>query len=249
MKVKKIGDSMEKTQKVNESKSLPLRYAYDFLAQKGFESQANDIRQSRDSYRSYTSTLRRGKIITLMEENNLLDEFIDKYWPFGKTDKGRKKIRFPKKIYAEFMNNDSVEEEAEEEGVEETSFAYENDLRDYLAGNLSIIEKGLKLFKDENEIEGVEYSVDSGNKRVDIIAIDHNHVPVLVELKVSRGYEKVIGQCLYYRNRIKQLFNQKRVRIIIIAREITPQLNLAVKDLPDVELYEYRLSVKLERIH
>jgi hypothetical protein len=71
---------------------------------------------------------------------------------------------------------------------------------------------------------------------------------VVIELKVSRGYEKVIGQCLYYKNRLKQLLNSTKVRIIIIAREINPQLKIAIEDLPDVELFEYKLSVKLKAV-
>lgn len=238
---------MDEIEKVDEFEGLPLRFVYEFLSQKGFENQANEIRQSKDSYKSYTSTLRRGKILELLEKNNLLQEFIDKYWPFGKTEKGERKIQRYKRIYNSFLNSDRSEEEEEEERIEETSFAYEEDLRDYLSKNLSVIELGLKLFKDKNGIEGIEYPIDADNKRVDILVIDKNNVPVIIELKVSRGYEKVIGQCLYYKNRVKQFLNSTKVRIIIIAREITPQLEIATEDLPDVELFEYKLSVKLER--
>jgi hypothetical protein len=124
----------------------------------------------------------------------------------------------------------------------------EEDLKDYLSKNLSVIEPGLKLFKDENGVEGIEYPIDTENRRIDILAIDKTGVPVIIELKVSRGYEKVIGQCLYYKNKVKQLINSTRVRMIIIAREITPQLRVATQDLPDVELFEYILSVKLDRV-
>lgn len=70
---------------------------------------------------------------------------------------------------------------------------------------------------------------------------------LIVELKVSRGYEKVISQCLYYKNRVRQVLDAAKVRIVIVAREITPQLKTAAQDLPDVELFEYKLSVKLHR--
>ena len=238
---------MDEIEKVDEFEGLPLRFVYEFLSQKGFENEVNEIRQSKDSYKSYTSTLRRGKVLELLEKNNLLEEFIDKYWPFGKTEKGKKKTLRYKRIYNLFLNSDRTEEEDEEERIEGTSFAYEEDLRDYLSSNLSVIEPGLKLFKDKSGVEGIEYPIDADNKRVDVLAIDKNKNPVVIELKVSRGYEKVIGQCLYYRNRVKQLLNSARVRIIIIAREITPQLKIAIEDLPDVQLFEYNLSVKLEK--
>jgi len=146
------------------------------------------------------------------------------------------------------MSSEANEEEAEEERIEETSFAYEEDLKDYLSKNLSVIESGFKLFESENGVDGVEYSVDAYNKRIDILAIDKNKTYVIIELKVSRGYEKVIGQCLYYKNRVKKLSNVKKVRIIIIAREISQRLRIATEGLADVELFEYKLSIKLERI-
>lgn len=239
---------MDELKEIKEFEALPLRFVYDFLAEKGLGDEAEKIRQSKDRYKSYSATLRRGKFVELLEKNNLLGEFIDRYWSFGKTEDGKKKIQRYKRIYQAFLNSDTSEEEAEEERVEETSFAYEEDLRDYLSNNLSVIESGLKLFKGENGVEGIEYPIDTENKRIDILALDKNNIPVVIELKVSRGYEKVIGQCLYYKNRVRQVLSSPRVRIVIIAREIAPQLKVAVEDLPDVELFEYKLSVKLERI-
>jgi len=238
---------MNEAEKIDEFEALPLRFAYEFLAQKGFENEANEIRQSKDKYMSYTSTLRRGKVLELLEKNNLLEGFIDKYWPFGKTEKGKRKIQRYKRILNSFLSSDSNEDEEEEERIEETSFAYEEDLRDYLSNNLSVIEPELRLFWDDNDVEGIDYPIDADNRRVDILAIDKNNVPLIIELKVSRGYEKVIGQCLYYKNRVRQVLNATKVRIVIIAREITPQLKTAAQDLPDVELFEYKLSVKLQR--
>ena len=90
-----------------------------------------------------------------------------------------------------------MEEDDAEEEVVESSFAYEEDLKNYLIANLSIIETGIKIYRDENGIDGIEYPIDQNYKRVDILAIDRDEIPVVIELKVSRGYEKVIGQCLY----------------------------------------------------
>jgi len=231
-----------------EYEGLPLRLAYSFLADKGIEKESNEIRQSKDKYKSYTSTLKRGKVIDLLENNDLLDEFTNKHWSFGGTESGKRKIQRYKRILESFLNNDRSEEEEEAESIDETSFAYEADLRDYLSNNLNIIEAGLTLFKDKNGIEGLEYSIDDNNKRIDILAIDSNKTPVVIELKVSRGYEKVIGQCLYYKNKVKERLGTTKARIIVIAREITPHLKIATAELPDVELYEYKLAVKLRKL-
>ncbi len=48
-----------------------------------------------------------------------------------------------------------------------SEFAYESDLRDFLAKNLSRIEPGLKLYQDEG-ITGVEFPV--GGRFIDILA-------------------------------------------------------------------------------
>ena len=239
---------MDEIEKIDEYERLPLKLAYQFLTEKGFESEANEIKESKDSYKSYTTTLRRGKIIDLLEKKLLLEEFINTYWANGKTIEGKRRIERCKSVLNSFRNSYVSEDEEEEERAEETSFAYEEHLKDYLVDNLSKIEPHLKLYKDQGGREGIEYPVDDDNKRIDILAIDKDSFPVIIELKVSRGYEKVIGQCLYYQAMVKKLLNSKRVRIIIIAKEITPRLKLATETLPDVELFEYKLSVNLNKV-
>jgi hypothetical protein len=247
-----IKEYMMNTQEnLEEFEALPLRYAYKFLAENGLENEALEIKQSRDKYKSFTSTLKRGKITALLTKSNLLGSFIDSYWPFGKSESGKRKISRYERIYSSFLGNTKVDEEQEEEeevNKEETSFALEEHLRDYISKNLSAIESGLKLWKDKDDIEGIEYPVDEDNRRIDILAIDKNGIPVVIELKVSRGYQKVIGQCLYYKNRVKQLLNSTKARIIIIAREISPELKTATQELQDVKLLEYKLSFSLQQI-
>src|SRR5258708_19173474 len=121
-------------------------------------------------------------------------------------------------------------------------FAYESDLRDFLAKNLSLIEPGLKLYEDEG-ITGVEFPV--GGRFVDILAVTPEKDYVVIELKVSRGYDRVVGQILRYMAWIAKNHAepQQKVRGIIVAREITPDLLLACSGLASVELFEYQLSV------
>jgi hypothetical protein len=126
-------------------------------------------------------------------------------------------------------------------------FAYESDLRNYLAKNLSSIEPGLQLYEDEG-ITGIEFPV--GGRFIDILAVDATGALVVVELKVSRGYDRVVGQIMRYIAWIRE--NQadagQRVRGIIIAREISEDPFLACPLLPDVQLYEYQLSLTLKRV-
>jgi RecB family endonuclease NucS len=129
-----------------------------------------------------------------------------------------------------------------------TEFAYEADLRNYLAKNLSIIEPGLKLYQDEG-ITGIEFDV--GGRRIDILAVDAKGALVVIELKVSRGYDRVVGQLMRYMAWIRK--NQaepgQQVRGVIVAREISADLLLACSLLAGVQLFEYELSLKLKPVN
>jgi hypothetical protein len=128
-----------------------------------------------------------------------------------------------------------------------SEFAYESDLRDFLAKNPSVIEPGLQLYQEEG-ITGVEFPV--GGRFVDILAVDAQKRLVVIELKVSKGYDRVVGQLLRYMAWIQR--NQAEpgqdVRGIIAAREISEDLRLACSYLPTVSLYEYQLSVALRKV-
>jgi len=129
-------------------------------------------------------------------------------------------------------------QDSEEENGNE--FAYEKDLQNFLAKNLSLIEPGLSLYLEE-EISGIEFPV--GNRFIDFLAIDNNKNYVVIELKVSRGYDRVVGQILRYMAWIRKHHAEegRKVRGIIIAREISDDLLLACSEMNNVELYEYNL--------
>jgi RecB family endonuclease NucS len=81
------------------------------------------------------------------------------------------------------------------------------------------------------------------------LAVDKNGGYVVVELKVSRGYDRVIGQLLRYMGWVQQNMETVRpVRGIIVANEITADLKLAASRMPDVRLIEYRLSFELKPV-
>lgn len=135
----------------------------------------------------------------------------------------------------------------DEDILEPKEFAYERDLKNFLSKNLSLIESGLRLYVDEG-ITGVEFPV--GGKFIDILALDKNNNYVVIELKVSKGYDRVIGQLLRYVAWIEQ--NQaetnQKVRGVIIASSISEDLALAASKIPDVEMFEYQLSVTLKKV-
>jgi hypothetical protein len=144
------------------------------------------------------------------------------------------------------INNDTIEDEATEDETLSQEFAYERDLRNYLEKNLSSIESGLKLF-EEDDITGIEYP--AGGRFIDILALDRDKNFVIIELKVSKGYDRVVGQLLRYMNWVKKNLADEgqKVRGMIVCKEITEDLSLACWGLKDIELFEYELSLKLTK--
>lgn len=129
-----------------------------------------------------------------------------------------------------------------------SEFLLEKDLQRYLAENLECIEPGLKLYEDD-DLCGIEFEA-GGGRRIDILAVDKFGAFVVLELKVSRGYDRVVGQLLRYVNWVrKELADPgQRVRGIIVCRSMSEDLRLACASIKDVELCEYKLSVTVTKV-
>ena len=130
------------------------------------------------------------------------------------------------------------ESEVEGDAQADSTFALEAHLRDYLARNLSTLEKGLSLWNSNPP--SVEYAI--SNRRIDVLAKDIEGTPVVIELKLSKSYDRVIGQALLYRGLVSKQLNVKRVRIMLIAGDVSDELKIACSGISDVLLYEYAIS-------
>jgi hypothetical protein len=239
---------------VTEKRALPLRAAYTFGVENGLEKEIEAIKDIEiDWDLPYTSSLRKGYLVELFENQSIFEKFKTAHWQFGNTPQGerewRRYLRL-KQRYEDFLQGRGTESEAEAEVAgdidESQSFAAETDLRDFLAKNPARIEAGLTVYRDGDR-SGVEYSIDDG--RIDILAVDRDKRFVVIELKVGRGRSKTIGQLLYYMGWVdKNLANGKSCRGIIIAKEIPDDLILAVGRVPGVTLCRYDLSVTIETV-
>ncbi len=129
--------------------------------------------------------------------------------------------------------------------TEEQEFPLEADLRDYLAHNLGVIEPRLQLYR-ESERTGIEFAIDGG--RIDVLALDSRGAPVVIELKLSQGRHRTIGQLLYYMGWIDRHLGKGQSRGIIVAKEIPDDLIVAVQRLPEVALFRYRVAMTLEAV-
>lgn len=125
-------------------------------------------------------------------------------------------------------------------------FAYEKDLQNYLVRNLNQLEPGLRLYQSPDG-DGVEFN--AGGRRIDILATSEGGDFVVIELKVSRGYDKVLGQIQRYIAWIKrELAGDAQVRGIIVASDISDDLKLAASQARNISLCEYELHFTLKPI-
>ena len=237
---------------IEENRVFPLRSAYTFATAQGLDAQAVEIREMEIEWdRNYTSTVRRGRFIRLFENHSVMPKFIAQFWPIGNTAKGEASKRAALRVaqeYDDFLSGgtDSETEEEENALVEMKSFefALEAHLRDFLARNLSQIEPGLRLFEAEGRT-GIEYPVDGG--RIDLLALDRDGHPVVIELKLAQGRNKALGQLLYYMGWVDQHLNCGPCRGVVIASDISTELTVAVSRVPGVALYRYKMNFSLEQ--
>ena len=178
-----------------------------------------------------------------------------------KVDSGQFRLYEPGKDPAaihELVEGDVAREEATAAAAEDedpgeaqpgpSEFLLERDLQRYLAENLDCIESGRKVCEDE-DIRGFEFEA-GGGRRIDILAIDRTGAFVMLELKVSKGYDRVVGQLLRFVNWVRQNLAEpgQRVRGIIVCRSMSDDLRLACASINDVELFENQLSVSVTKV-
>ncbi len=130
----------------------------------------------------------------------------------------------------------------EEEGPEEAmksfgSVTIERDLRDYLADNIFLLDKGFSLIRKEFP------AGDAG--QIDLLCKDKQGNHVVVELKKGRESDKVVGQTLRYIGWVKENLKTK-VRGIVIVNEPDPRLSYAIKALNGIiELKFYKVNFEI----
>jgi len=153
-----------------------------------------------------------------------------------------------KQQYADYLVSGEVTtEDGDEESEPDQEFAAEDNLRDFLADHLSVIEPGLILYNDAKG-KGIEYPVDGG--RIDLLAKDSTGKFVVIELKVSRGRYPVLGQLAYYLGWVDANLSHGNVsRGIVVAKDILDSLVMACQRMPVVSLYKYNMSVTTAKIY
>jgi hypothetical protein len=184
-----------------------------------------------------------------------MEEFVDTHWPNGRTNDGERRLRQYEQLRTRHQGilageDESHDVEDQDEDAAAQNFALESQLRDFLAHNLGVLERGMRLYKDQDGRPGIEYPVAGG--RIDVLAIGDDGRFVAIELKLSRGRERAIGQLAYYMAWVDRHLStaspEKRCRGIIVAEEISSELQLAAARVPDVALYRYKISMTVEAV-
>jgi len=128
----------------------------------------------------------------------------------------------------------------------EFALSLERDLEDFLEGNLSVIESGLKLYV-EGALKGRQFGTDVS--RIDLLAQDGAGALVVIELKAGEAGREVLGQILPYMGWVREhLAKGKAVRGIVVASEFTPEILAAVNVLSNFALYRYAVQFTLRKV-
>ena len=235
-----------------QTKALSLIAAYDFATEHGLAEDIARIRGMAVDEVSKPSSVRRGYIAELFREKGLLDKFIERHWSFAKTEEGASKLRYYAGLYARHQQilagadeDPNAEESAEAEEVSAQTFALESHLRDFLAKNLTTVEPGLRLYSAGGRT-GVEFTIDNG--RIDVLAVDRQGRHVVIELKLSRGRNRALGQLLYYMGWVDKHLGNGPCRGIIVASQISDELRLALQRIPDVALASYQVTMSIQPV-
>ncbi|MGH7747759.1 MAG: endonuclease NucS domain-containing protein, partial [Candidatus Dormibacteria bacterium] len=167
-------------------------------------------------------------------------------WEIAKAADGKFKVR----LVEEGTGGDPLglapEPDVEAVGTS-TTFAAESHLRDYLAKHLDQVEVGLTLHQGPDGDVGIEFSTAIGV--IDLLAIDKSGGFVVIELKVGKSPDSVVGQVLRYRTWVrKHLAKEAAVRAVIVAEAVTDKIRYAIDGLDGIDLLEYEIQFLVRRV-
>lgn len=111
----------------------------------------------------------------------------------------------------------------------------ERNLEDFVVQQLEEIESGLRL---------EERQLNTAAGRLDLLCKDRAGQYVVLELKRAQGSDQVVGQILRYMGWVLENYLTDSVRGIIVVGRKDQALSYAVRALPNVQIKEFRLSIK-----
>jgi restriction system protein len=150
------------------------------------------------------------------------------------------------------LSGDAVRVESVQSGVDQSEFALEKHLEDFLIENWSNTDLGREydLFKNEDgEIQAQQYYTEVGP--IDILAIKKDKSEVLIiELKKGRSSDAVVGQMLRYVTAVKREVAEEgqKIRAIILTGQDDKKIRYSLEPLNGlIEFMVYKVSFAIER--
>ena len=125
-------------------------------------------------------------------------------------------------------------------------FYLEKQLEDFIIDNWDHTELGKKysLLVEEGEVISRQFKTDVSS--IDILAKDKKtNSFVVIELKKNQTSDDTVGQVARYMGWIKEKKGDKNVPGIIIASELDEKLQYALKVVPNVEVFLYKVDFQL----
>lgn len=186
-------------------------------------------------FRKHTSYKDRVLYSSLCALNKIFDISYSSFYKMDNLD-------YPED-YNEFerFREEKLESYIDSYKTEDSPFLYisEKDLENFLRKNLFKIEDGLEFISAQEEIkDGV----------IDILAKDKSRTYVLIELKINKDDTRVIWQSLYYPEEFKKERKVSNVRMMVVSPRLNDSIYSVLKDLKNVEYFEYELILDKEKI-
>ena len=133
--------------------------------------------------------------------------------------------------------------------VSRSEFALETHLEEFLDKNWNNIDFGRKLNRYTTD-EGNGRQFPAGQWSIDFLCTDNSSGNfVVVELKKGQTSDATVGQILRYIAWVEENIANKAQNVegIIIAKEIDAALRYAVKNLPNISVFTYRVDFTLQK--
>lgn len=140
----------------------------------------------------------------------------------------------------------SVEATKADSAISQGLFYMEKQLEDFLVHNWDKTELGQRydLIVEEGELVSQQFRTEIGP--IDILARDKKTKGyVVIELKKNQTSDDTVGQVTRYMGWIKGNKGDQNVKGIIIAAEFDKKLEYALKAVPNVEVFLYKVDFKL----
>ena len=146
---------------------------------------------------------------------------------------------------------DDINTENEIINTDEQIFALEKYLEEFLISNWEKTEFGEKydlIFSNDGELSSQQYPTDIG--RIDILVKEKKTDSyVVIELKKKKTSDGTVGQIARYMGWVKEkLAGNNTVKGIIIGFDKDEKIIYALKSVPNVELFLYKVNFSLNKI-